>query len=240
MLTLCPFVHAQNNEIPAWEIGLAAGSGALALVLCLFAVYSFRQSSNTVKKDVESGLRTGQTTMSSGVRQPPLRPTGPGAGTGVPRSAPRGGNTAPIKTGTRPSTRPISVVDALDRANAAIDDSVDTSKSIISALGGIAVKTGNVVGQAASGAKEVGASAVTKAKETGQKVAAALRDNPDDPMAREQAKLAAAKKAASLSAQRKETSTPAPARAPAPAPAPPVPAQRSQIAKPRGAVANGV
>jgi hypothetical protein len=224
ILTLCPFVYAQNNDIPAWEIGLAAGSGGLALVLCLFAVYSFRGSSNTVNKDVETGLGRGQTTTPSFVSHPPLGPAGPRASTG----APRGGNTAPIITGTRPSTRPVSVLDALDRTSASIEDSVDTSKSIIAALGGIAVKTGSVVGQAASGAKEVGASYVTKAKETRQKVVSALRDNPDDAMAREQVKSAAAKKAAHMS-------TPTPAPAPVPAPA-----QRSQIVRPRGAVGNRI
>lgn len=226
-MTLCPVVSAQSNDIPAWEIGLAAGSGSLALFLCLFAIYSFRQN-NTVKNDVESGLRTGQTTR--GTRPPPARsserPGGPGVRPRVtgsnssrsnapnvrPSVPPRGANSVPTKKGTRPTPRPTH--NTLDRMNAKVDKSVDTSNAIISALGDIAVKTVSVADRVKSGANEIGATAVSTVK----RVSTSLKDDKD----RKQPS-SVAKKAADMSAKAKERHIGV-----------------SQAAKPRSAVANRV
>jgi hypothetical protein len=40
LLTCVPFAAA--GDIPVWEIGLASGSGAFALLLCAYAIYVFR------------------------------------------------------------------------------------------------------------------------------------------------------------------------------------------------------
>ena len=68
ILAVCPAVSAHDDDIPAWEIALAAGSGAVALLLCMFAVYSYHERQRVnASRDVESGVRV-VPTMSSGVR----------------------------------------------------------------------------------------------------------------------------------------------------------------------------
>ena len=81
LLLMVPPTLAQTNNttddddgIPVWEIGLAAGSGAIALIICFFAVMTARNKDKTKEDDVETGKKT-----SSTATQPAGRAAAPSA-----------------------------------------------------------------------------------------------------------------------------------------------------------------
>ncbi len=183
VLTLSPFVVAQSdNDAPAWEIGLAIGSGALALILCLFAIVSYRQNSvSTTQRDVEVGVKTGTATPANSQRslKTDVRTT----------------KSAPSKS--RPSSH--------RKIEKEIDHVVKSSTGLIQNLGNAAEKTVEVFGKAKNGIEIIGSVAATKAKETNLRIANALRDDPDDPRAREEAKALAIKRAAPSSSKNEQS-----------------------------------
>ena len=68
LLLMVPPTLAQTNNTtddddgtPVWEIGLAAGSGAIALIICFFAVMTARNKDKTKEDDVETGKKTSST-----------------------------------------------------------------------------------------------------------------------------------------------------------------------------------
>ena len=193
VLTMSPFVVAQSdNDAPAWEIGLAIGSGSLALVLCLFAIVSYRQNGgSTTQQDVEVGVKTGAVTLGNSQRSH-ARTT-----TKTTDATQRTTKSAPSKSKSLSSSH--------RKIEKDIDHVVTSSTGLIQNLGNAAEKTVEVFGKAKSGIETIGSVAATKAKETNLKIANALRDDPDDPRAREEAKALAIKKAASSSSKNEQT-----------------------------------
>ena len=61
LMLLPTMVTAQTEgEMPAWEIGLAAGSGAIALLLCGYAIFIIvRRKRSLQRGDVETGVKVG-------------------------------------------------------------------------------------------------------------------------------------------------------------------------------------
>ena len=73
LLITFPFAEANHHDVPAWEIALASVSGALALLLCGLAFYTYR-----LRVVQETDARTCTTTRISSVQvapQPPPAPT---------------------------------------------------------------------------------------------------------------------------------------------------------------------
>ena len=102
ILMMSPCVMAQTVPIPGWEIGLAAGSGSIALLLFIYATYLYRRDRRE-RADIESGntALTARTTGNSGAGSS----VGKAAGTGIRAAAGTGGKAAgragPAKGGRR-------------------------------------------------------------------------------------------------------------------------------------------
>ena len=91
ILMMSPCVMAQTVPIPGWEIGLAAGSGSIALLLFIYATYLYRRDRRE-RADIESGntALTARTTGNSGAGSS----VGKAAGTGIRAAAGTGGKAA--------------------------------------------------------------------------------------------------------------------------------------------------
>lgn len=135
LLTLCPVVYAQSDDIPVWEIGVAAGSGTLALALCLFAAYSFR---STRMNKVEQTTPPPKTTVLATTRT--LNSGKPPAGK-PPAGKPPAGK-PPAASTAKPAE--------------------DTGKGVLSTIVG---KTSSMASSAVTTVKEIGTSTVKAIRE---------------------------------------------------------------------------
>lgn len=196
LLFICPVVFASEDEIPAWEIALAAGSGAMAIILCVLAVMSFR-GNRVLTVRLQTDNKASLPVCSKTTPPPPKAPLPPPLVPGRPGPPPPRG---PPPRGPPP--------------RGPTEDTTSTSK------GGVVATLGNIAGQTVSGVKGMGAYSVAKAKETTAKIGAALRENPEEPNPNEQVKATASGRASNLNAKGRAL-PPVPSKPPPPKGLPP-------------------
>ena len=156
LLLMVPPTLAQTNNttddddgIPVWEIGLAAGSGAIALIICFFAVMTARNKDKTKEDDVETGKKT-----SSTATQPAGRAAAP---------------SAPAGRAAAPSAPPDSKAVALAKG---FDSSVEKVVTLAAAVPAAGIET-------AGRMKNVATTAVASAKEALNKSVERLQETPE-------------------------------------------------------------
>ena len=166
LLLMVPPTLAQTNNttddddgIPVWEIGLAAGSGAIALIICFFAVMTARNKDKTKEDDVETGKKT-----SSTATQPAGRAAAPSAPAGR-AAAP----SAPAGRAAAPSAPPDSKAVALAKG---FDSSVEKVVTLAAAVPAAGIET-------AGRMKNVATTAVASAKEALNKSVERLQETPE-------------------------------------------------------------
>lgn len=195
MTIVLPSAAAESNDdIPAWEIGLAAGSGAVALFLCLFAVYIYGKD-RPAAADIEAGVAA--PVSRSRAAAPPVNVTAtgprrsgapaprPGAAASrappaPPRSAAPRRNSAPGKFASKPQQPPMTR--NTPRRVAEAEDAIARGVGGLS-LGHIANRTGDLVEKTTS---RLASAAGLRAKRE-------AADNPDDARARDMLQLQAAR-----------------------------------------------
>ena len=135
ILMMSPCVMAQTVPIPGWEIGLAAGSGSIALLLFIYATYLYRRDRRE-RADIESGntALTARTTGNSGAGSS----VGKAAGTGIRAAAGTGGKAAGtganesqlVGTGQAIKSSAQYIRDAVGLAGLAVKESKDITNKV--------------------------------------------------------------------------------------------------------------